>query len=34
VQVFDVTGTGIRRNTTFQDPDVFALFDLPDRLGP
>jgi RNA polymerase sigma-70 factor (ECF subfamily) len=32
VQVFEVTGTGIVRNTTFQDPDVFALFDLASRL--
>jgi RNA polymerase sigma-70 factor (ECF subfamily) len=32
VQVFDVAAAGIRRNTTFQDSDVFALFDLPPRL--
>jgi RNA polymerase sigma-70 factor (ECF subfamily) len=29
LQVFEVTGTGISRNTTFQDDAVFALFDLP-----
>jgi len=32
VQVFDVSAAGIRRNTTFQDSDVFALFDLAPRL--
>ena len=29
LQVFTVTRSGISRNTTFQDQDVFALFGLP-----
>jgi RNA polymerase sigma-70 factor (ECF subfamily) len=33
VQVFEVGAAGIRRNTTFQDPDVFALFGLAGSLG-
>src|SRR5262249_34979352 len=32
VQVFDIGAAGIRRNTTFQDPDVFGLFDLAPRV--
>ncbi len=32
LQVFTVTADGISRNSTFQDPEVFALFGLPARL--
>ena len=32
VQFFEIGAAGVRRNTTFQDPDVFALFDLAPRL--
>jgi RNA polymerase sigma-70 factor (ECF subfamily) len=32
VQVFSVSGGRICRNTTFTEPDVFALFDLPPTL--
>ena len=31
VQVFTVDGSKLARVTVFQDPDVFALFDLPRR---
>lgn len=32
LQVFGVSKAGIRRNVTFPEPDVFALFDLPPVL--
>jgi RNA polymerase sigma-70 factor, ECF subfamily len=32
VQVFDVDGGAIVRTTVYQDPQVFALFDLPEIL--
>jgi RNA polymerase sigma-70 factor, ECF subfamily len=33
LQVFTVTAAGISRNSVFQDPEVFASFGLPARLG-
>jgi RNA polymerase sigma-70 factor, ECF subfamily len=32
LQVFTVTESGISRNTVFQDQDLFAYFDLPERI--
>jgi RNA polymerase sigma-70 factor (ECF subfamily) len=32
LQVLTVTADGVSRNSVFQDPAVFASFDLPDRL--
>ncbi|WP_344662853.1 sigma-70 family RNA polymerase sigma factor [Catenulispora subtropica] len=32
LQVLDVTAAGIRRNTAFRDPEVFAAFQLPERV--
>jgi RNA polymerase sigma-70 factor (ECF subfamily) len=32
VQLFSVEGALITRVTVFQDPDVFALFELPERI--
>jgi RNA polymerase sigma-70 factor, ECF subfamily len=32
LQVLTVTGSGISRNTTFGDPDLFSMFDLPAHL--
>jgi RNA polymerase sigma-70 factor (ECF subfamily) len=32
VQIFTVTAEGISRNSVFQDPEVFATFDLAARL--
>jgi RNA polymerase sigma-70 factor (ECF subfamily) len=32
LQVFTVTESGISRNTTFQDQDLFAYFGLPERI--
>ena len=34
LQVFTVTESGISRNTSFQDQDVFSYFGLPDMLAP
>jgi RNA polymerase sigma-70 factor (ECF subfamily) len=33
LQVFTVTAAGISHNTAFRDPDVFAAFELPDRIS-
>ncbi|NUR59241.1 MAG: RNA polymerase subunit sigma-70 [Catenulispora sp.] len=32
VQVFDIVGNAVRRTTAYQDPEVFALFRLPERI--
>jgi RNA polymerase sigma-70 factor (ECF subfamily) len=32
LQVFTVTASGISRNTSFQDQDLFAYFGLPERI--
>ncbi|TDD87946.1 sigma-70 family RNA polymerase sigma factor [Actinomadura darangshiensis] len=33
VQIFTITPKGVSRNVVFQDPRVFATFDLPQTLG-
>jgi RNA polymerase sigma-70 factor (ECF subfamily) len=34
IHVLTVTRAGIARNTAFQDPSLFPLFDLPPSLAP